>query len=118
MKTQYQNQKIQKRIARHRRIRAKISGTDSRPRLSVFRSNSSLYGQVINDDKGLTIVAISDGKMKGKTKTERAKLAGAELAKLAKEKKVVEVVFDRGGYIYTGRVKAFADGAKEGGLKF
>lgn len=110
--------KIEQRIRRHRRIRAKVSGTAERPRLAIFKSNSYIYAQLIDDVKGVTLAAASDMGLKGKTKTERAKLAGEALAKTAKEKGVQNAVFDRGGFIYTGRVRAFAEGAREGGLAF
>ncbi len=110
--------KTEQRTRRHRRIRAKVSGTAERPRLAVFKSNSYMYAQLIDDTKGATLVASSDMGLKGKTKTERAKLAGVALAKIAKEKGLESAVFDRGGFIYTGRVRAFAEGAREGGLVF
>lgn len=110
--------KIEQRSRRHRRIRAKVAGTAERPRLAVFKSLAYMYAQLIDDTKGVTLAAASDMGLKGKTKTERARLAGEALAKAAKEKKITEVVFDRGGFIYTGRVRAFAEGAREGGLSF
>ncbi len=103
---------------RHNRIRARISGTGEMPRLSVYKSNTSVYGQVINDDTRVTLVAFSADKAKGKTMVEKSANAGKEIAKLAIEKGIKKVVFDRGGFIYTGKIKAFADGAREGGLKF
>ena len=103
------------RIKAH--IRTKISGTAERPRLSVYKSNAYMYAQLIDDAKGLTIVAASSMGVKG-NKTEAASKVGTELAKLAKSKGVTKVVFDRGGFIYTGRVKALADAAREGGLEF
>ena len=103
---------------RHKRIRAKVSGTGDMPRLSVFRSNKNVYAQIINDDKGVTIVGLSSEKTKGKGLMERAGNVGKEIAKLAKDKGVTKVVFDRGGFLYTGKIKAVADGAREGGLKF
>jgi large subunit ribosomal protein L18 len=107
------------RKKRHNRIRAKISGTAERPRLVVFKSLSNHYAQLINDEKGVTLASFSDLKLKGKeTKTERAKKVGMELAKIAKEKGIKLCVFDRNGYKYHGRVKALADGAREGGLQF
>lgn len=113
------NSKITIRKRRHIRIRAKVSGTAERPRLSVFRSLSNNYAQLIDDVKGVTVAATSDIKMKGKeNKTERAKKVGMELAKIAKDLKIEACVFDRGGYKYHGRIKALADGAREGGLKF
>jgi len=93
----------------HKKIRAKISGTKERPRLSVFKSNTAIYAQVINDDEGVTLAS---------AKGSDAKKVGSEVAKLAKSKKVEEVVFDRGGYIYTGKVKVLAESAREAGLKF
>ena len=110
--------KSEQRIRRHRRIRAKVIGTSERPRLAVFKSNSYLYAQLIDDTKGATLSAVSDMGLKGKTKTERAKLAGTALAATAKGKGIQAVVFDRGGFIFTGRVRAFAEGAREGGLVF
>lgn len=105
------------RERRRKRIRSKISGTADRPRLSVYKSNAYMYAQLIDDSKGLTIVAASSMGVKG-NKTEAAAKVGAELAKLAKAKGVTKVVFDRGGFIYTGRVKALADASREGGLEF
>lgn len=110
--------KTAKRAVRHRRIRAKVAGTAERPRLSVFKSNMYIYAQIIDDAKGVTLAAASDMGLKGKTKTERAQLAGAELAKKAKAAGVTAIAFDRGGFIYTGRVRALAEGAREGGLVF
>ena len=95
--------KQDKRIVRRRRLRAKISGTAVRPRLSIYRSNNNIYAQLVDDDKGVTLVSAVDGK---------------GLAKKALEKKISKIVFDRGGFIYTGRVKKFADDAREGGLIF
>ena len=107
------------RKRRHNKIRAKLSGTTVRPRLIVFRSIANNYAQIINDEDGKVIAEASDLKMKDKgTKVEKAKKVGEEIAKKAKEKKIKEVVFDRNGYKYHGRVKALADGAREGGLKF
>lgn len=111
--------KEQARAKRHARVRAKVSGTESMPRLVVFKSNRYMYAQLINDEKGMTIVSASDlGTKGGKAKADRARAVGVELAKLAKGKGVERVVFDRGGFLYTGRVKALADGAREGGLIF
>lgn len=108
------------RTAIHKRIRAKISGTNERPRLCVFRSNQHIYAQLIDDEKGVTLLALSDAHIKkGKhTKSELAKMVGVELAKKAKGSGVESVVFDRGGFRYHGRVKQIADGAREGGLIF
>lgn len=112
------------RLARHTRVRKKIGGTAERPRFDVYRSNMHIYVQVIDDVAGKTLAAASTvekeiGKMvEGKSKTEAAKIVGAEAAKRAIAAGITEVVFDRGGYIYTGRVAAVADGAREAGLKF
>lgn len=107
------------RQIRHKRVRAKVSGTAERPRLSVFRSNKHIFLQLIDDTKGKTLVSMSDYKIKKKIrKSEAAKEAGMELAKLAKAKKIDKAVFDRGGYKYQGRIKAAADAAREGGLNF
>jgi large subunit ribosomal protein L18 len=103
---------------RHKKIRAKVFGTESKPRLSVFKSNKYIYGQLINDDKAETIVSLSSMKAKGQTFMERCTETGKEIAKLALGKKIDSVVFDRGGFKYVGRVKAFAEGARAGGLKF
>ena len=111
--------KQKKRYRRHNRVRAKVSGTTIRPRLSVFRSVKHIYAQLIIDEKGKTILAIDDRKIKGKkTKIDKALEVGKLIAKEAISKKIEKVVFDRGGYKYHGRVKAVADGAREGGLKF
>ena len=112
------NKKQDKRTRLKKKIRTKINGTSACPRLSVFCSNSYMYAQVINDEKGITVASASDLKAKKGTKTERAKVVGVEVAKKAIEKGVKKVVFDRNGFKYTGRVKALADAAREGGLKF
>ena len=112
------NTKLQKRIRRHKRIRARVAGTAEIPRLSVFKSNTALFGQLIDDVKGNTLLALGTKQMKGKSVMEKSKEAGKEMAKLALAKNIKKVVFDRGGFIYTGRVKAFAEGAREGGLVF
>jgi len=112
------------RVRRHRRVRKQISGTPERPRLNVFRSLNGTYAQVIDDQSGHTLVSAStvDGelrsKMKGLTKTEQAKEVGLAIAERAKKQGIEIIVFDRGGYRYIGRVKALADGAREGGLQF
>ncbi len=112
------------RIKRHERVRNKISGTAERPRLCVFRSLNHIYAQIIDDVKGTTLVACSTVEksiadmVKELTKKESAKVVGQEVAKRALEKGITAVVFDRGGYIYTGRVECVADGAREAGLKF
>ncbi len=110
--------KIQDRTRRRARIRAKISGTKETPRLSVFRSGRFIYAQLIDDDKGVTLAAGSDMKAKKGTKTERAKAVGQQIAEMAKAKGITKVVFDRGGFLYRGRVASLADGAREGGLIF
>ena len=127
-----------KRHRRHKRVRAKIFGTKERPRLCVFKSNKHIYAQLVDDDKGRTLVGASDLELKkpktppqrgearsmklsGKNqrpKTDVAKEIGKLIAQKAQDLKIEEVVFDRGGYQYHGRVKALADGAREGGLKF
>jgi large subunit ribosomal protein L18 len=112
------------RLRRHIRVRAKISGTAERPRLNVFRSLDNIYVQVIDDERGATLVSASTidkevaPKVDGKNKTEAAKIVGMAVAERAKAIGIVEVVFDRGGYRYHGRIKALAEGAREGGLKF
>lgn len=112
------------RIIRHKRVRKTVSGTKARPRLNVYRSLSNIYAQIIDDEKGVTLVSASTKekeiaeKIKGKTKTEASKIVGETIAQRALEKKIKTVVFDRGGYLYTGRVQAVADGARAAGLKF
>jgi len=111
--------KQKKRYRRHNRVRAKVSGTTSRPRLSVFRSAKYIYAQLIIDEEGKTVIAVDDRKIKTKKpKTDRALEVGKLIAKEAISKKIEKVVFDRGGYKYHGRVKAVAEGARAGGLKF
>jgi len=108
-----------KRTRIHKRIRAKISGTKARPRLAVFRSSQHIYAQLIDDDAAKVLVSASDVKMKGKgNKVSRSVEIGKQIAKAALEKKIEKVVFDRGGNVFHGRIKAVADGAREGGLKF
>ena len=109
------------RTRRHKRVRTKISGTAERPRLCVYRSNSNLYAQVIDDVAGNTLVSASTLDKEVKTKSankEAAKEVGTLIAKRAIEKNITDVVFDRGGYIYHGVVKELAEAAREGGLKF
>lgn len=110
--------KTQQRDRRHQRVRAKIAGTETRPRLSIYKSNTRLTAQIINDGKGLTVASVSSGDEKGKTPRERAEAAAATLAKRAADKGVKAVVFDRGGSRYQGTVKAFADAARAAGLEF
>ncbi len=112
------NIKTEKRIRIKRKIRMKVHGTSVLPRLSVFRSNRFIYAQLIDDEKNTTIAGASDLAMKSGTKTERAQKVGAEIATMAKDKKITAVVFDRNGFKYTGRVKLLADAARNGGLKF
>ena len=107
-----------KRESRHRRVRAKVVGTEVRPRLSIFKSNTRIVAQIIDDGKGLTIAAVSSATEKGKTPKERAEMAAKTLAKLAGDKGVKAVVFDRGGFLYAGTIKAFADAARAAGLEF
>lgn len=109
------------RLKRHKRVRAKISGTPERPRLNVFRSNTNIYAQIIDDVNGVTLVSASslDKSFEGATgNKEAARKVGQLLAERAKDKGIVNVVFDRGGYIYHGRVQELAEGAREGGLEF
>jgi len=103
-------------------IRKKITGTEQVPRLSVFRSNANIYGQIINDITGITICSVGtlkpDFDTKGKSKTEIAKIAGQRMAEKALENNITKVVFDRNGFLYHGRIKAFAEGVREGGVQF
>jgi large subunit ribosomal protein L18 len=119
------SEKSQKaRRLRHRRVRSSISGTTERPRLNVFRSLKHIYAQVIDDSQGHTLVAASTvdselaNSLGDKSKREQAAQVGKLIAERARAAGIEEVVFDRGGYLYHGRVKALADGAREGGLKF
>jgi large subunit ribosomal protein L18 len=106
------------RMRRHNRIRAKVAGTALVPRLAIFRSARHITAQLINDDTSVTIVASGDSAITKGTKLERATLVGGDIATKAKEKKITKVVFDRGGFLYAGRVKALADAARAGGLIF
>lgn len=116
--------KNKERARRHARVRKNLSGTQERPRLVVYRSLSNIYAQIIDDTKGNTLVSAGtvekalSAQLKGKTKQEQAYIIGETIAKRALEKKISQVVFDRGGYIYTGRVKNLSDGARAAGLKF
>jgi len=116
--------KTESRVRRHTRIRAKVEGTPTRPRLSVFRSLTNIYAQVIDDETGKTLVSASTideevrKQLDGKTKVEAAKLVGKVVAERAKTAGVNTVVFDRGGYKYHGRVAALAEAAREAGLEF
>ncbi|MAG11699.1 MAG: 50S ribosomal protein L18 [Parcubacteria group bacterium] len=125
MKTAHKtSDKTVARKRRQKRVRAQISGTATRPRLTVFRSNTAIRAQLIDDAKGVTLVSVDSKKIDGKDAGERsgnvakAFNVGREIAKLAKTKKVETIVFDRAGYAYHGQVKAVADGAREGGLTF
>ncbi len=112
------------RVKRHIKLRHDLTGTSVRPRLCVYRSLNHIYAQIIDDSKGKTLVACNttqkeiQEKVKGMTNKEQARYVGTEIARLAKKKKIEEVVFDRGGYLYTGKVKELADGARAAGLKF
>ena len=111
------------RLRRHKRVRQKVSGNGSQPRLSIFRSLNHIYAQVIDDTKGQTLVSAStlDAEIKKETKknkTSQAELVGTLLAKRSAAKKIKQVAFDRGGFKYQGRVKALAEAARKGGLKF
>lgn len=108
----------EKRIRRHKKIRARVSGSAIKPRLSVFRSNQYIYAQIIDDTTHATLVAVSDLKTTTGTKVSRAQSVGKTLAENAKKAGITTVVFDRGGFRYTGRIKALADAAREGGLQF
>lgn len=114
-KSQY---KQSKRVVRHNRIRAKVSGTAERPRLAVFRSNRFVYAQLINDETSNTIAAVDTRKQKGATLSERAAAAGTAIAGTAMKAGLTEVVFDRGGFRYQGTIAALADAARAAGLKF
>ena len=106
------------RLRRHRRVRGKVAGTAARPRLAVFRSNAAIYAQIIDDEHGHTLAAADSRSVAEGDKSARAKEAGKLLAERAKAKGVSKVAFDRGGYLYHGRIKALADGARSGGLEF
>jgi large subunit ribosomal protein L18 len=117
--------RLKKKLHRQRRIkqgiRKKINGTAERPRLTVYRSNRDIYAQLIDDERGITITGASSkaaGDTAGKTPVEKAKAVGIALAEIAKKENITAVVFDRNGYLYHGRVKALAEGAREGGLNF
>ena len=118
------NSKILARYRRHARVRAKVKGTTSKPRLCVFRSLNHIYAQIIDDSQGHTLVAASTldpetkGTTNGKTKTNIAEIVGTAIAKRALDQGVKQVVFDRGGYKYHGRIKALAEAARKSGLKF
>lgn len=110
--------KAERRERRHRRVRAKVCGSAVRPRLSVYKSNTAMYAQLIDDEKGITLAAVSSVAEKGATPRQRAEKAAATLAGAAEAKGIKRVVFDRGGFQYIGTVKAFADAARAAGLEF
>lgn len=116
--------KNQERQRRHARVRKQLAGTADRPRLVVYRSLSNIYAQIIDDSKGITLCSASTvekglaASLKGKNKVEQAYVIGETIAKRAKDKNISQVVFDRGGYLYTGRVKNVSDGARAAGLEF
>ena len=116
--------KNEQRVKRHVRLRHDLAGTKERPRLCVYRSLSNIYAQIIDDTKGVTLVSCNTtqkdvrAKVAKMTNKEAARYVGEQIAKLAKKKKISQVVFDRGGYLYTGRVKELADGARAAGLDF
>jgi large subunit ribosomal protein L18 len=112
--------KEQARKRRHRRVRGRVEGTAARPRLAVYRSNKGIYAQVIDDDAGHTLASASTGHLSAASgsKSEQAAEVGKLVAQRARDAGIERVVFDRGGYLYHGRVKALADGAREGGLEF
>jgi len=118
------NNRTEARVRRHKRVRKNLSGSAQRPRLAIFRSVTDIYAQVIDDAAGHTLVSASSidkelrEKVKGLKKSEQAKLVGQTVAERAKSKGISAVVFDRGGFKYMGRVKALADGARDGGLQF
>ena len=116
--------KNKERVIRHKRVRRKVSGTTERPRLNVYRSLNEIYAQIIDDTKGATLVSASTKdkdlakSLEKLSKSEQAKVVGKTVAEKAIAKGITEIVFDRGGYLFTGRVKALADGAREAGLRF
>ena len=110
--------KQEKRAKRQKRIRAKVSGTSKRPRLALFRSNKHIFAQLIDDDKHITLVSISDIKAKRQKGLEGAKKFGELLAERAKDAKITKIVFDRRGYAYHGIIKAIAEAVRQGGLEF
>ncbi len=114
-KNQY---KLIKRERRHRRIRSRVHGTAVCPRLSVYRSNKFIYAQLIDDEAGITVASATDSKETTGTKTERAAAIGKKIGELAKAQGIARAVFDRGGFMYTGRIQAVADGARQAGIDF
>jgi len=121
----YMDKKSKSRERRHKKVRVKVHGIASRPRLSVFRSNRFVYGQIIDDVAGRTLLSAHSKTVLGASKTKKslskidtARAVGQELAHRALEKRIKQITFDRGGYRYQGRIRAFAEGAREGGLEF
>ena len=112
------NIKKEKRARRHAKIRTQISGTAICPRLSVFKSNKNISAQLIDDEKAVTIISVHSREADGKTMMEKSIKVGEIVAEKALAKKIKSVVFDRGGFMYTGNIKALADGARKGGLNF
>lgn len=112
------NTKKEKRVRRHVRIRSRVSGTSEIPRLAVFKSNKHISVQLIDDEKAVTLASTHSRDVKGKTMMEKSVLVGEAIAAKAKAKKISRIVFDRGGFIYTGNVKALADSARKAGLEF
>lgn len=108
----------EKRERRHNRVRAKVSGTAERPRLSIYKSNTRVIAQIVDDERGATLAAVTSNEIKTGTPREKAEKAAEMLAKKAGEKGVKKVVFDRGGFQYQGTIKAFADAARKAGLEF
>ncbi len=112
------NVKKEKRDRRHKRIRAKVFGTAEMPRLSVFKSNKNISAQIIDDNLGKTLASSHSRDFSAKKMIEKSKMVGEDIASKAISKKISKVVFDRGGFIYTGNIKVLAEGARKGGLKF
>ena len=112
------NSKVVKRVRRHARIRARVSGTSTHPRLAVFRSNRFIYAQLIDDEKNVTLLACDSRKVSGQNSQERAAAVGRMIGERAKAQGITSVVFDRGGFQYQGMISALADGAREAGLSF
>ena len=110
--------KSQQRERRHNRVRAKVTGSAERPRLSIYKSNTRIIAQIIDDNTGVTLAAVSSSDAKGKTPREKAEAAAQDLAKQAGAKGVKKIVFDRGGFQYLGTIKAFAEAARNAGLEF
>lgn len=112
------NYNLAKRKRLHKKIRTRVIGSEARPRLSVFRSNKFIYAQIIDDNTGKTLVSVSDIKSTSGNKVDRARSMGEKIAELAQKSGITAVIFDRGGFRYTGRIAALADGARDKGLQF